>query len=284
MWYEKTILEVFRLDPVDPDQRIGVEIELEGHGLREFDPRRGWVHHEDSSLRGDSAEMVLSPPARLSEYENKIRELYSDMENRHIILRDSMRAGVHIHLNCQHKTLREMVSLCTVAWLTEPAMVGLFAGNERSGNAFCLKLTNAPASLNYFGQMLSHAQVDPTSARGFLRESVDQIKYSATNWATLCKYGTLEFRSLRSPVTPEPVIQWIRLILALESYASRFTDPSQILMDFSGMSPIEFLMEIFRPVKELSFNQLEPYQKETVRAMRILQPLVVSLSRANNWS
>jgi len=98
---DKTIAELyFRGERVRGD--VGVEIEVEGNNLPQYD-LDGWRVEHDGSLRGESAEYVFGRPRYVNEAKAFVDELCKTLEPCDI--QDSGRGGIHVHVNIRDLTI-----------------------------------------------------------------------------------------------------------------------------------------------------------------------------------
>ena len=119
---------------------IGVEIEVEGIGIPAA--RKYWSNEEDGSLKGESREFVLKEPSTLEGVKDALGYLDALYTANETTVHDSVRAGVHIHINCQKLTMTQLYNFMVVYLILENVLVK-WCGNYRQGNLFCLKASDA---------------------------------------------------------------------------------------------------------------------------------------------
>lgn len=228
-WYDRTIADLFFGGTIRSSGRFGVEVEVEGSRLFETEGWRAWRSENDSSLRGESREYVFREPLDLPQAEVAVTELY-----RRILvteggsISDSMRAGVHVHINMLPHTLKQVTTFLMVYWLVEGPLIRGLAGEERDGNAFCMKLSEADFPIELFHDRMLSEEPGPLSS-----ETQDLLKYSSMNWAPLTRFGSVEARSLRTPVAASPILSWLRVLHQLYTSSLTFTDPLDFVQSFS---------------------------------------------------
>jgi hypothetical protein len=216
---------------------FGVEVEVEFlNDEMQYSPQDRWGVEVDGSLRGASREYVLRHPQNLPEAIDSVTHLYDAMDDRGHRIRDSVRAGVHIHLNCQQMDMRQLMSIITTFLLFETPLVAT-CGDGRSGNMFCLR--------SYDAEFWLFRVIDffKTGQCGYI--NTDDIRYSALNLKALSSYGSVEFRTLRTPVTAQPLIDWITAISRLKDYALSFRDPRDLIFACSQTSYRELFIAAF---------------------------------------
>lgn len=227
-----TVYKEMRLRPDrKTDGDIGLEIEVEGNRL----PRAiaGWRFEHDGSLRGaDSAEYVLANPMSLegvSKCLAKLEEAYVLGKSK---VDDSVRAGVHVHINCQKLSLVQLVNFMTLYMVMENVLVR-FCGEGREGNLFCLRVSDAEYLQNYITNAIQNRHL-----RDF---HSDNIRYSSMNLKALGDYGSLEFRAMRSTRDLSRIYSWVEVLYNLREIAKEYVSPTEIIGNFSADGPIRFL-------------------------------------------
>jgi len=211
---------------------FGVEVEVETHATPPNRNTALWEAKHDGSLRGPSKEYVMYTPSSLKDTILAVNTLYRRFEKNNVVVKNSMRAGVHVHVNQRDKTLKQVITFLCAYWLVEDYLIQRYCGEERAGNSFCLRLKDAELPLNYLFRRIQVNEEQLVS-----RYDVDSLRYAAVNIAALVNLGTLEFRSLRTPTTPEPLINWLNVLATLEDQASQFESPAELLDFLSGEGP-----------------------------------------------
>ena len=136
---------------------IGIELEIEGRNLPRGPAVRGgpkmapksgalWTVHDDGSLRGESAEYVLSTPVFKEEVKPCLDHIWGKLSNDVTEVIPSNRTSTHVHINAQGLRLNQFVSWIVLWTMYEEAMVSV-CGEERKSNHFCL--TNLETCLFY---------------------------------------------------------------------------------------------------------------------------------------
>lgn len=230
-----------------PRGEIGLEIEVEGKQLPGVMNRNGeiphaldktWTLHTDGSLRnlndGDQAiEYVLSKPlgrgdfvAALAQFEDKWKAAEATSYN-------SYRTSVHVHLNVADWSWRTVWSFLTTYFILEEALVSFADGGTKTriGNKFCLRATDSDYIITTLAGIGRREFKDPGM-------SDRDLKYGAVNIAALMRYGSLEFRSLRGTVDTDLIQTWTNILLAVKDYASKYDTPTDIITEFSELSPM----------------------------------------------
>lgn len=200
---------------------VGIEIEVEGKQLPVHELGY-WRREVDGSLRGESAEYVLRKPLNLEAAGKALGELdkaYKDCKSK---VSNSVRAGVHVHVNVQHMTVNQLVNFIVTYLIVEDVLVK-WCGKSREGNLFCLRCKDAEAWL----QNLEYAIVDDNLK---LLHS-DLIRYSSINLKSLCQYGSVEFRAMRGTRDLDKILIWAELLVSIREFACSYENPMKLMED-----------------------------------------------------
>jgi hypothetical protein len=213
------MIEMLNVEPKVGE--IGIEVELEGEGL----PKRhtaSWRVEGDGSLRGESIEMVLKTPVKRISMQAKLREFEKAIKGARI--EDSGRAGIHIHINIQELTSRELAQFMCLYLVFENTLVE-WCGQGRVGNLFCLRCEDAPGLLDQL--QLAFKSED------WQHLNTDELRYASMNAKAVCTYGSLEFRAMRSTRDIRLISQWAKMLLAIKDKAVKFNSPMEIVEGLS---------------------------------------------------
>jgi hypothetical protein len=224
----------------DPDL-FGFEIELEGKNIL-FGGKPElygfWSSHEDGSLRkpkpGDQAiEYVFKRPLNLADTEKALSGLFKLLNSPDVTVYDSYRTSIHIHVNCLQETYRTIFNFITLAIIFDELLVSQ-NGDTRIGNNFCLRSRDAEGQIT--------ALTEAVSYYGHFNNLAANNRYSATNFVSLMKFATIEFRSLECTTDLERVMHWIKTLQALKVAARKYTNPREIISSFSKHGPTGFMI------------------------------------------
>lgn len=198
---------------------VGVEIEVEGNSLPR-DLGAYWRVEEDGSLRGESAEYVLKKPLKISEVGKAIKFLVDSLNENDSEVYSSVRAGVHVHINVQDLNEVELSNFITAYMILEHALVG-WCGKHREGNLFCLRVEDAEFLLEKIRAV-------------FLRLDCrlfedDNIRYSSLNLKALAQYGSLEFRSMRTPTDFSLILDWVEVLHTIKKQSIKYKSPIDLV-------------------------------------------------------
>lgn len=247
-----------RLIDMGPEREIGVEVEMEGAGL----PIRvgGWVCTKDGSLRGEAVEYVLAKPTRRATVGEALKSLDTAYKAIGAVVQPSDRCGVHIHVNMQYEEFMTVMNMISLFMIFETPLVH-YCGGDREGNLFCLRSQDAEAVII----ALTNCMKDEN-----FNHAGDNVRYAACNIAALNKYGSLEFRSLRTPFKMVDIEEWVKLLLKLKDAARKFDSPKAILENLSAVGPQIFLNNVFEDMSKylLHVDNLDAHIMEDARRVQ----------------
>lgn len=208
---------------------FGVEVEVEGAKL----PNRlaGFRVIEEQSLREVAGEpgreyVFLNPLAldATLHYLDKLRlALYKEGQ----LVVFSPRTSIHVHVNVSDFTVPQWFTFLFLWVLYEEALID-FCGTERKGNLFCLSSRDAEGLL---------FQLERFANNGNIHEFNDDYRYSAVNTAATCKYGSLEFRSMRGTLDEYTLTSWIRTLYNLRLMAIDIGSPEKLIEEVLDNEP-----------------------------------------------
>lgn len=216
--------------------KVGLEVEVEFERYSDlFETPRQWRMTKDGSLRGTSAEFVLNGPRLMRATQKCVLELYDEL-NKDCVLRDTTRAGVHLHIDCRDLSITEFFNLLVVAIICEEAITKRLGGKGRWGNLFNTPMLSTPGMLLILSEKLQYIVAnDGDLMRPFnlFQHNEDNWKYSGINLCSLWKQGSLEIRSCRTPMTPGPIIQWTNAWSKVVDIALSYDNPMSIMSSVS---------------------------------------------------
>lgn len=202
---------------------VGIEIEVEGKNLPHV--VKYWRNEKDGSLRGEeNMEYVLSKPSTMKEAALALKYLGVQYRQHESVIDDTVRAGVHVHINVQHLNMLELYSFMSIYLVLEEMLVK-FCGEFREGNLFCLRAMDA--------EFLLHRLQEAARTRRFRPLVDDNLRYASMNVKALGTYGSLEFRAMRGTSDLDLIYQWADMLYHLREAACTFKDPQEVISFFS---------------------------------------------------
>lgn len=245
---------------------IGLEIEVEGARL----PRctKWWRNEQDGSLKGEeTAEYVLSSPGSLQDIDEALSYLDKKYQANETRVDDTVRAGVHVHINCQRLTMTQLYNFITIYLILENLLVR-WCGEYREGNLFCLRACDAE-------WMLSVLRVAALDNRKQFRQRFhrDELRYASMNLKALGDYGSLEFRAMRGTRDLGLIYSWAETLYNLREFACTFEKPTDIIEQFSLGGMENFLEHALGKNKDMFLKGCKDYQELLWTGMRNAQDI-----------
>jgi hypothetical protein len=240
---------------------IGIEIEMEGDDHFPHDPSLIWYDTEDNSLRGYCREYVTNGPINYDEIDSAIDHLRDVLKDKGVNVKQSFRAGVHVHINCLNLTLEQILTFAAAYYCMETALIR-YCGPNRENNLFCLRLRDAEWPLVLLKKIL---EGKPPSIL-----DTDDIRYGALNLRSLFRHGTLEFRALETTPDFKKIADWAKALYRLKETSLSIVNRKDIAYDMSYFGPRDWVEKMVGPqfLKEIDYPDLE---KDVMRDMRFVQ-------------
>lgn len=247
---------------------FGIELELEGRGVGLPDvATKGWLRHNDGSLRGESIEFTTNGGHTLDETMKLVNELFQKFKENGVKFNDSIRTSTHVHLNFSDKTIKQVLNFFMLFTVFEEVLQH-YSGEDRKGNLFCISSREAEGIIH-----LLEGAVDAGNMRIF---AGDKCKYSACNLSTLYKFGTLEIRTMRGATSAEQVNRWLSILNDLYVYSlNTLVSPVDVVVDLSQLGAEGLSKKIFTPdnYQELmrTFPQIQNLHYSLMEGVRLIQ-------------
>lgn len=228
-----TICELLDLKTCKGD--VGIEVEMEGLTPFPYDISKWWRAEADGSLRGHSVEYVMKRPAPINGVGPALELLKAEITAGGGSPIYSERAGVHVHLNVQKLTVKQVFATALTYYCMERSLVR-FCGDNREGNHFCLRVQDA----EYVLRLLENA---------ITRDSLsyldnEDIRYASLNFCSLFKYGSLEFRSLETQPDFAKIEDWAKIVVAIRDYAMKVDNLYEIPVEISSLGPTGWVRSV----------------------------------------
>lgn len=221
------------------DKHLGIEIEVEGENLPNPGDHciTGWRIESDSSLKTEEAwEYVTSGPdtlAGIKQRLNRLQDVFDDMDS---VIYDSVRAGVHVHMNVQDWDVKQIMTFATCYYIVEDILMK-WCGDNREGNLFTLRTKDAEFILFKLLEMLK--------SRNLKVLETDIIRYASLNYLSLFKYGTIEFRGMRTTSDLSLIYKWAEILDELRHTSQQFSSPVEVIAGMSGDGEDNFVRKLF---------------------------------------
>lgn len=198
---------------------VGLEIEVEGNNLP-YVHNPIWKIVPDNSLKGgkEGHEYVMSKPVMMIDLEQILYDFNACFS--HSQVDDSIYAGIHVHINVQNLTPKQLLTFLVCFFVLEDMLVA-WCGKTRVGNHFCLRTSDAEYLIQYIRTMVMKDSL--------YVEHKDSVRYSAANLEALYKYGSIEFRCLNSTIDPERILTWCRVLTNILKQSEDYLTPDAVI-------------------------------------------------------
>lgn len=244
---------------------IGIEVEVEfASRPPPVDIIPGiWRSKTDGSLRFVGREYATRSPISQSLVLEIVLELCGILnDERFDTIKDSPRAGVHVHINMSGNNVLDVYKVATAYWLMEDLMIQYCGAYQRKGNNYCMGLSNGEARLSDIIEDLQ--QEFPFRSPAF-----GSTRYCGMNLAAITKFGSIEFRSMRATTDPNVISDWASSLYWLKQAASEFQNPEQLYDWYIDASGQEILNRFFPSMEEfkeklMAFPSWEDDLKENI--------------------
>lgn len=221
------------------DGQMGVEIEIEADNLPGSDMIGDyWRLERDASLRGESGEYVLRSPLSEKDLDTALNELTSAFTKAKTKVRPTYRAGVHVHINVQDLTPKQLVTFISSYFMLEEVLLS-FCDKTRAGNHFCLRMSDASYTLDMITDMILNNTLSTLDT--------EDLRYASLNITSLFKYGSVEFRALESTTDFEKIKVWAGVLNHLKEFAKTLNNPTDLLGQASERGFETFARDILGP-------------------------------------
>ena len=237
---------------------VGIEIEMEGNNLF-VAPRKWWRYAHDGSLRGNSLEWVLLEPLPREEIQAALDYLVFNSKDSD--LHPSDRCGVHVHINVQDLSIRQMFVFAMLYLILEPLLMK-WCGEDREGNLFCLRSGDAEGLILSMREALEMGDLNVLNT--------DHLRYASLNFCALFKFGSLEFRGYGTPKNMMNIMKWVELLLAIKDASFRYRELPDLLEQLSGNGINQFMKNIFNE-KQIRMLMHPDAEVDVYDAVRRLQ-------------
>lgn len=246
------------------DGEVGIEIELEGRNIN-HKPCVTWAVERDASLKGeDTAEFVFKKPLKFNEVGKAIAKLKRRLVNSTLL--PSVRCGVHVHINVQDMELHDLAKFVTCYMVVEDLLLDV-CGEGRQSNLFCLKGCEAEYMVGQAAKFFKDGEIHHIQT--------DAIRYSGINLAAIAKYGSVEFRSLRTPSNLTDINPWVKALKGIKDVSQEWATPADIISGYSGFDKADFLKKVL-PTYAEQLMSTTGWEKKLQRGMRSAQDLAFS--------
>jgi hypothetical protein len=133
---------------------------------------------------------------------------------------ETPRAGVHVHVNVQNVNVVQLYNIILSTYLLETILTR-YCGAYREGNLFCLRVCDAEYQATVVEEAVTKNSLSVLST--------DMIRYSALNLNSLSKYGSIEYRAMRSTADFDVLKVWCRVLYNIRQESLTFETPLDVV-------------------------------------------------------
>jgi len=261
----------------DPAREIGIEIEMEGRNLT-IKRNRTWNMVHDGSLRGEEVmEYILSSPTERKNVKRDLTKLIAMLNHEgpdyyKARLAPSDRCGVHIHINVQHFTFQQVFNFMFLYLMFEKVIVG-YCGESREGNLFCLRASDAES---FIDQLIECRRTSDLCKLQHGR-GMAGLRYASINPSALFKFGSLEFRSLRTPSDLMDIDEWVSILYQVKEASLLYDDPIRFIELYSMRGEDRFFDDMMGPVADLLRRKVKDVDQKLMDGVRLTQDVAYTV-------
>jgi putative amidoligase enzyme len=268
-FYLSTPLELVPMVKVPGE--IGIEIEVEGRELPKRLTSDYWTVHTDGSLHGeDNAEYVLATPVPRDKVDAALQELQGFFVKKKSKLEFSNRCSVHVHINVQELTFKQIFTFLTCYFIVEDLLTE-WCGPDRIGNMFCLRVKDAEYIIDLLRGAIADNNVRHLSQQAY--------RYAGANVVPSVSFGSVEFRSMRGTADPDVINPWVEMLTSIKDASLQFANPIEVIQAFSMMGPTAFL-RMLEPKYYDIFSTMAEWDHRMHEGMRYAQDIAF----ASDWA
>jgi hypothetical protein len=216
---------------------VGTEVETEFLQLDTEPVIPGWKVHNEGSIRGVAREFVTDGPVPFHKKRAAYDALAGVLGKLQVNVA-SHRTSVHNHINVSRISPMQTWTAASLYWMVENLLFS-YCGEERVGNLFCLRLSDAEG-------LMEDVFADLNAEYPFktLLEN-DDLRYAGLNVNAIRKFGSLEFRGMRGVYDADTLDIWSTACYNIVHGAGRFSSPENLMDEFYKSDKKEFLAQIF---------------------------------------
>lgn len=213
---------------------LGTGIEIETEGFNNIPNFSLWKVDRDGSLR-DGVEFI-STVLHGKGVVDALEEVRNPLANS----TPSWRCAVHVHIDIRDLEWDQLVSVCTLYAMLEPAIFE-WEGNGRETSRFCIPWESNPDPIPRLMELMKDRQEGPRRPRP-RRHIADYCKYSALNIAPITYQGTIEFRHMQTSTSIDRILQYVNLCSSIVREGANVPS-DELLQLLSEHGPQGFLID-----------------------------------------
>lgn len=227
---------------------FGIEIEIENFLIGDSWNPRYWTFKGEPSLRNNGIELI-SKPSKFEDRKVVTDEVTQLVKWSTTVPQPSIRCSTHIHINVSDLTLRDVIKAAGLFYLLENNLIST-QSRYRKGNLFCLTLSDAGFIKQFWHNTINR----PASFQN--QFSQQSAKYSALNFATITRIGTIEFRFLSPILDPKLLRFWIECFQSIVDYGVSAKSLKDIVDTYDADPLPMFYRKVFGPNGDELFSMV----------------------------
>ena len=193
------------------EKALGIEVEMEPvaagtNFVLDANPVY-WTFKADGSLRNGGLEMVSCILTSSGDYNNALEEARSSVQW-NLLSSTSPRTSVHVHVNFNNRPYLEVITMYSLYILLEDILTK-YCGHSREGNIFAIESSKG---------LYVHEKLKKTIEEQQIKWIDGNYRYSNLNFASLPRFGTLEFRSMRGLTDVDSIKAWVGIITEMRDF------------------------------------------------------------------
>jgi hypothetical protein len=258
----------------EKEREIGIEIEMEGENIY-IDNTRVWRSDGDGSLRGEATEYILTHPIPIETVENTLQTLIDTVRKQQgrYTFNPSDRCGVHVHINVQHMTFNELFNFMFLYLLMEKVLVS-YCGESREGNLYCLRSSDAEYFIDRIIDVKRYSELDYLT-----KNDRNELRYSSMNPEAIRKFGSVEFRSLRTPHNLLDIKEWVDILYQVKTASLMFDEPKSFIEHYSFRGEEGFFKDIMgEKLAKVLYAQVPEVDQKVLDGIRLTQDIAYTPS------
>ena len=207
-----------------PKCLVGLEFEYEMVGMSRFTADAFlptvWATHRDDSLKDHGVEFVFHQPLFGTDAYRAIHDLMHMAKEEG--WKCSLRAGIHVHLDARDMETSQLIGLIILYTILEPLLYRWISEN-RENSIFCVPFYRANDSLiEAIALVKGVLQDEKHNTKAAYTIAKQVARYAGLNLNALAKYGSVEFRHMKTTHDFDRVIDWINIIQSLKAATYKF--------------------------------------------------------------
>lgn len=200
-----------------PDTKLGLEFEFEdvlmGLDAVPVELQPYWAMHPEPSLKRHGMEFVFAQPMFGKDVMDALECLLEAARNYKWAC--TKRTGFHVHMDVRNLEHPQLVGFNLIYAIIEPVLFR-WIGDRREDSIFCIPWYKAWAEVQHIGRLLSLLNKQSDQTKG---QAENCARYAGLNLQALAKYGSVEFRHMKTTLDINRLMAWINMILSIKQAA-----------------------------------------------------------------